>query len=112
MNVFKRVIFCICGVMILFVPKQINAHQFIIMDRLDEQVYEKPMDATINKQGKIVPEKPGYKLDRPAFKQKFYTLFYNGTKKKMTVPKRKVYPRVDSELLAEIRSKEIGYYVT
>ncbi|HLR79447.1 MAG TPA: VanW family protein [Bacillota bacterium] len=144
MNVFKRVIFCICGVMILFVPKQINAHQFIItdneisetivrdqfslldasslfvdptklkhiMDRLDEQVYEKPMDATINKQGKIVPEKPGYKLDRSAFKQKFYTLFYNGTKKKMTVPKRKVYPRVDSELLAEIRSKEIGYYVT
>src|SRR5699024_11278997 len=47
-----------------------------------------------------------------AFKQKFYTLFYNGTQKKMTVPKRKVYPRVDSELLAEIRSKEIGYYVT
>src|SRR5699024_11270481 len=62
--------------------------------------------------GKIVPEKPGYKLDRPAFKQKFYTLLYNGTKKKMTVPKRKVYPRVDSELLAEIRSKERGYYVT
>src|SRR5699024_4152926 len=113
---------CICGVMILFVPKQINAHQFIITDneisetivrdqfslldasslfvdptklkhimvRLHEQVYEKPMDATINKQGKIVPEKPGYKLYLSECRQKFYTLFYYRTKKKMTVPKRKV----------------------
>ena len=50
----------------------------------------------------------GYKLYHQAFTEQFYSfLFNNGPNQLLTI-----YPKVDSELLADIRVKKIGQYVT
>ncbi|HEX6595105.1 MAG TPA: VanW family protein, partial [Bacillota bacterium] len=55
----------------------------------------------------------GVILDRLTFQEMFYTFFYSNERmKKMLIPKKLIYPRVDSELLAEIRVQEIGSFQT
>lgn len=82
------------------------------MNILSEKVYEKATDAKLNDEGQIVQEKPGLTLDRIKFRQLFQDYFYENSREEIILPKQKVYPRVDSELLAEIREKEIGSYTT
>lgn len=83
------------------------------MEIIDEKIKEKPVDAALDEDDDIIKEKPGRALDRVKFRKMFYDYFYNSTSSsKMTLPVKKVYPRVDSELLAEIREYEIGRYVT
>ncbi|MGP7818651.1 VanW family protein [Niallia sp. 01092] len=84
--------------------------QFI--NKLDQQIYHAPINATINEQGSIVPEQVGYRLDRQRFKEQFYTYFFGKGSFKVEVPEMDIYPKVDSEILAHIRVKQIGQYVT
>ncbi|MED4534789.1 VanW family protein [Metabacillus fastidiosus] len=84
--------------------------QFI--DKLDKQIYRAPINATINDQGRIVPGQVGYHLYRKAFDEQFYTYFFSNKPAKIEVPKLDIYPKVDSELLAHIRTQQIGQYVT
>lgn len=84
--------------------------QFV--DKLDQQIYKAPINAMINDQGRIVPGKVGYRLYRQAFKEQFYTYFFSNGSSEVEVPKLDIYPKVDSELLADIRVKQIGHYVT
>ncbi|WP_174613048.1 VanW family protein [Virgibacillus ihumii] len=82
------------------------------MDVLDEKIHKNPVNAKLNDDGEIIPEKPGLRLDRNTFRQLFHEYFYTGKKMKTELPVEKVYPRVDSELIAEIREQKIGDYVT
>ncbi|WP_010530337.1 VanW family protein [Lentibacillus jeotgali] len=82
------------------------------MDVLDEKLHEDPVNAKLDEDGQIIEEKPGKALDRQKFHKLFLDYFYRGTPEKIVLPTRKVYPRVDSELLAEIREHKIGDYTT
>jgi len=85
-------------------------NQFI--DKLDQQIYSEPINAKINDQGKILPGQVGYRLYRKEFKDRFYSYFFGNGPSKVEVPELDIYPKVDSELLAHIRTQQIGHYVT
>lgn len=85
-------------------------NQFI--NQLDQKTYEAPVNARINDQGTIIQGKTGHRLDRVSFKEQFYAYFFGKGPSKIEIPEMNVYPRVDSELLAHIRVKQIGQYVT
>lgn len=82
------------------------------MNQLDYHVSSLSKDATIDKHGNIIPEQVGYRLHHETFTKKFYTYFYNSGPSQLEIPLLPVYPRVDSELLENIRIKRIGRYVT
>jgi len=82
------------------------------IEKLDQQIYRNPINATINEQGRIVPGQVGYRLYKKEFKDKFTTYFYSKGPSKIEVPELDIYPKVDSELLAHIRIQQIGQYVT
>jgi vancomycin resistance protein YoaR len=84
----------------------------LFMDKLEEQVYEPPKNATLDESWSIVPEKNGYTLDRENFIHFFYKFYYSNVSFEMKVPKKKLYPKVDSELLSDIRTTELGSYMT
>ena len=84
----------------------------IVSDQLDKKIRKDAIDASINNHGQIVPEQAGSELNRSVFNEQFYTYFYQKGPLTIDVPIRTVYPRVDSELLADIKEKLIGYYVT
>ncbi|MFJ7362502.1 VanW family protein [Peribacillus frigoritolerans] len=81
-------------------------------EKIDRQVYQKPVNATMDDQGNILPGRVGYKLYHQAFKEKFYSFLFSSRAYKLEVPLLAIHPRVDSELLAEIREKKIGEYRT
>ncbi|MBP0725357.1 VanW family protein [Bacillus sp. RG28] len=84
--------------------------QFI--EKLDQQIYREPINAKINEQGKILSGQVGYRLYRKEFKDRFYAYFFGNGPSKIEVPELDIYPKVDSELLAHIRTQQIGHYVT
>ncbi|MDF2718663.1 MAG: hypothetical protein K0R28_5588 [Paenibacillus sp.] len=83
-----------------------------LIDNADRRTYQPPVNAKIGDNGKIVPEKPGYRLNRESFKEQFYTYFYGKGSSRIEAERIAIYPKVDSELLANIRQKPIGQYVT
>lgn len=83
-----------------------------LLDQLDQQIKKEPENAKLDRAGRIIPEKPGYKLNRHAFTEQFYSYFYDNGPLTQEVPKLFLYPKVDSELLSNIRTKRLGHYVT
>src|SRR5699024_2678016 len=83
-----------------------------LLDELDEKVYKKPIDAKLNDKEEITSGKPGKALDRQAFNLAFRKFVYQGEPTEMELPVKRIYPRVDGELLSEISEQEIGSYVT
>jgi len=84
----------------------------ILTSELSQLVSVEPKNAFLDDSGNIIPEQPGYQLDQRAFKELYYSFFYGKGSKVIPVPKKIVYPTVDSELLSRIRSQTLGYYVT
>jgi vancomycin resistance protein YoaR len=84
----------------------------LLLDNLGKQVYIEPKNAIIDNQGNIVTEQVGYELYRKAFMGNFYSYYFNNGPAKFEIPLLAIYPRVDSELLSDIRSERIGRYVT
>ncbi|WP_026583423.1 VanW family protein [Bacillus sp. J33] len=82
------------------------------LSKLDDQTYIPPVNAYIDDAGRIISEKPGRKLHRKAFTDLFFTYFYEKGPARAEVPMLAVYPRVDRDLLAHIRVKQIGQYAT
>ncbi|QKY68861.1 VanW family protein [Lentibacillus sp. CBA3610] len=82
------------------------------MDVLNDKMYKEPTDAKLADNGNIIKEKPGIALDRMEFKNGFRDYFYGRDTAEIALPERTIYPRVDSELIAEIREQEIGSYAT
>ncbi len=85
-------------------------HHFI--DKLEQLIYKQPLNASLNEAGSIVSEQLGYKLDRQKFNKAFYTYFFGKGPGTLNIPTISIYPKVDSELLANIRTKQIGHYIT
>lgn len=83
-----------------------------LMNKLDYQMYMAPVNAAIDRSGKIIPEKNGYRLDRDKFKEQFHTYFFGNRSAKIEAPRMKLYPKVDRNLLSSIRTTQIGSYVT
>ncbi|MFD1021076.1 VanW family protein [Thalassobacillus hwangdonensis] len=84
----------------------------LLMKEVDEEITKHPVNAKIAKSGEIIPGSDGYKLYKKKFEEKFYRSLFSGGTEKVKVPKLPVAPRVDSELLANIRTKQIGHYIT
>jgi vancomycin resistance protein YoaR len=82
------------------------------LDNLDKHFSIQPENATINSNGEIVAEKIGSQIHRQAFTEHLYAYFFSHQSGKLEIPMLSVYPKVDSELLADIRSMRIGRYVT
>ncbi|WNF38696.1 VanW family protein [Bacillaceae bacterium IKA-2] len=81
-------------------------------EKIAEQTYKTPLNATLNNHGVIVPDEIGYKLNKEKFTEDFYTYFFSSGPLKIAVPLLPQYPKVDSELLASIHVKKIGQYIT
>jgi len=83
-----------------------------LLERLDREFHVPPVDARLDARGRIVPDEPGYRLDRNAFSGQFHSFFFGSGSAFVEAPMRLVRARVDSELLAQIKEKPIGHYVT
>lgn len=83
-----------------------------LLDRIDKKISKPAKNAKLDKSGEIVKEIPGVTLDRHKFEQAFLASFYYGEPTSIEIATNQTFPRIDSELLAEIKEKEIGHYVT
>lgn len=83
-----------------------------LMKSLVPVVYKQPENARFGNSGAIIPEVVGYTLDEERFAELFYDFMYGEGPPAVEIPRRVLYPRVDSEILAPLREKVIGYYVT
>lgn len=94
------------------IPLMDLQHLEILTAELSQQVYVEPKNAFLDENGNLQPEQLGYQLDEKAFKTQYYSYFFSEGAKTLRVPKKPLYPEVDSELLSRIRTQAIGYYVT
>ncbi|MFG6150206.1 VanW family protein [Halobacillus sp. B23F22_1] len=83
-----------------------------LLDHLDEQISEEPVNAKIDRSGEIIPGKDGTKVYKKEFMARFYQFLYGAEKGEISVPKLAVRPKVDSEILANIRTQQIAHYVS
>ncbi|SHG78089.1 VanW family protein [Ornithinibacillus halophilus] len=84
----------------------------LLLKRLDEQTFKPPTNAMISDNESIISGKSGVRLDKEKFLEQFMQFFYSDQSYQIKLPKKTVHPQVDSELIDEIRSKEIGRYIT
>ncbi|GAE35904.1 VanW family protein [Halalkalibacter akibai] len=84
----------------------------LFLKKIAQDVYVPPVNAQIDKTGKIVSEQIGYMLDKSLFSKKFYEYYYGNEAAELKVPLHPVHPKVDSEILSHIRVQRIGQYVT
>jgi len=82
------------------------------MDNIDKQVAKDPKNAMIDKRGNILPEQVGFRLHRQIFTERVYSYYFNKDTSRLELPLQTIYPKVDSELLENIRNVKIGKYVT
>ncbi|MEH7009397.1 VanW family protein [Neobacillus niacini] len=79
---------------------------------LEKQFSVSPKNAKLDQYGNIIPEYVGRSINRDAFTEKFYSYFFEHKTSPLEIPIYPVYPKVDSELLSDIRSYRIGRYIT
>ncbi|QGQ97295.1 hypothetical protein EHS13_21595 [Paenibacillus psychroresistens] len=83
-----------------------------LLNNLDKQVYQAPVNAKIGNHQENIPEKTGHKLHRELFMDQFTSYFSGNGLNKLDIPLLTLHAKVDSELLAQIREKPIGHYIT
>ncbi|REJ11168.1 VanW family protein [Halobacillus trueperi] len=83
-----------------------------LVDQLEEKIYREPVPAKIGKAEEIIPGEAGRKVDQQKFTEDLYHYLHSTGKATIHVPTILAHPRVDGELLATIRTKQIGQYVT
>ncbi|WP_406946064.1 VanW family protein [Halobacillus sp. SY10] len=83
-----------------------------LVEQLEGKIYREPVPAKIGKAEEIIPGKAGRKVDQQKFTEDFYHYLHSTGKATIHVPTIPAHPRVDGELLATIRTKQIGQYVT
>ena len=81
------------------------------VDALDRKTYLEARNARIGG-GQIIPGQNGHRLDRRKLLERYYSYWYGTGGATVEAPRYPIYPKVDTELLASIRVKPIGYYVT
>jgi vancomycin resistance protein YoaR len=83
-----------------------------LLNQLEKQLSVIPKDARLDQHDNIIPEQAGLSINRQAFTESFYSFFFEQNKSTLEIPMYPVYPKVDSELLSDIRSIRIGRYIT
>ncbi|WP_082235409.1 VanW family protein [Halobacillus massiliensis] len=83
-----------------------------LLEQLDLKIMKEPINAKIGESGEILPGKDGHKLYHKKFLEGFYQYLFDSEAGKLEVPKIVLSPRVDAELLGDIRTQQIGHYVT
>ena len=83
-----------------------------LVKQLDKNFYVAPKDARLDQDRNIIPEQNGLGIHRQKFIEQFYSYFFEHRTLTFEIPMYPVYPKVDSELLADIRSLRIGRYIT
>ena len=81
-------------------------------NQLARQVTKQPINAGLDEHGRIIPEEVGYILNQRKFKEQFTYSFFDTRSSKILVPTLPVHPKVDSEIIANIRTRLIGHYIT
>lgn len=85
----------------------------MLLKKIQPIVYKPPVNAKLDRAGNIISEQPGSQLNSVLFKEEFYRTFYNHSQPSIIkISKVAIYPKVDSELLASVRSKQISHYYT
>ncbi|RKQ37301.1 hypothetical protein D8M06_00410 [Oceanobacillus halophilus] len=84
----------------------------VLMDNLEKTLYKAPVNAKLADDNQVISEKPGITLDRSKFEILFREYFYQNKNQKLQVPIVKVHPKVDSGLIREISSRQLGSYAT
>lgn len=83
-----------------------------LYNQMDRQIKMEPENAGLDDSGRIIPEKVGYIVDEKKFKESFTRSFIDNRPVQFTIPTLPVYPKVDSEIMANIRTRLIGHYIT
>jgi vancomycin resistance protein YoaR len=83
-----------------------------LADELSKRIEKEPVNAKVDEYGNIVPEVSGIKLNEQAFYNRLSTHIYSNDPNSLEIPIKTVHPKVDSELLANIKTDMIGYYIT
>lgn len=81
-------------------------------NQLARQVTKQPVNAGLDDYGRIIPEEVGYILNQRKFKEQFTSSFFDTRSSKIIVPTLPIHPKVDSEIIANIRTRLIGHYIT
>lgn len=84
----------------------------MFLDQLDKDTYQPPVNAFIDDNGRIIAEQTGSKLHRKQFTDLFYTQFYQKGSAEIELPMLTIYPKVDRDLLIQIKETQIGQYTT
>lgn len=80
---------------------------------MQEQVYKRPENAYINKNGEMIKEKQGFTLDVNQFHTLINEVYYGGAEKnRLQVPKQMIPARVNEDLLKELQEKELNRFTT
>ncbi len=82
------------------------------VEQVDQKIYHEAQNARIGSNGQIIPGQNGYRLHREKLLEQYHAYRFGSGPVTIEAPKLPVYPKVDSEVLASIRVKPIGYYVT
>lgn len=83
-----------------------------LTQQLTRQTVKEPVNAGLDENGKIIPEEIGKMLYASEFKKVFTAGFYQEGPTRIIIPTLPFYPKVDSEIIAHIRTRLIGHYVT
>ncbi|NGQ94837.1 hypothetical protein G3578_06520 [Brevibacillus sp. SYP-B805] len=76
------------------------------------RVNRQPINARIDDSGRIIAEENGRQLDVERLKHDFLQYYYGTGGMLVQNPYRTLLPKVDRKLLAQVRQKQIGWYVT
>ncbi|WP_210366512.1 VanW family protein [Bacillus sp. REN3] len=83
-----------------------------MVEKLALEVKKEPVNAMLDERGNIIPEVVGYVIDKPELKKSLASAFFEHGPTELRIPTIPVYPKVDSEVIANISTKLIGHYIT
>jgi vancomycin resistance protein YoaR len=83
-----------------------------LVREMEKQFSVSPKNAKLDQHGNIIPEQLGLNVNRQAFTENFYSFFFEQSTSTLEIPMYPVYPKVDSELLSDIKNIRIGRYIT
>ncbi|RSK28087.1 hypothetical protein EJF36_15035 [Bacillus sp. HMF5848] len=83
-----------------------------LTNKLDAQIRKAPENAKLDDYGNIVTEKLGHSLHKEKFRELFSDYFFGLGPATIELPIRPIYPKVDSELLSNIKTRQLSVYVT
>ncbi|OEH91561.1 VanW family protein [Bacillus solimangrovi] len=81
-------------------------------NKLEKMAYKEPVNAKINNQNEIIQGETGTILNRKKLNEQFHAYYFGKGPATIELPIYLINPKVDSELLANIRTNLIGQYIT